>query len=277
MQAVYRGLSQQDLDAAYNSDAAVPDGHRSMQQLRQQSAIFRRENAALLDLSYGPHPRNKVDLFLCDDSAAATLVFFHGGNWRGGDKAFFAALATGPLSVGFPVAFVGYRLAPEARMADIVSDAKAAVRFVRSKLTDMNLGKNLIASGWSAGAQLAALCLDAPGVVGGLLVSGLYDLDPIRLCYLNVDVRLSADDVLRYSPLLNLPRQAKPLVRAVGEKETSELVRQTVSFAEALQAAAFPVALDILQGHDHFSLLTEWAVQGRLTALLKTTMTAGEL
>ena len=56
------------------------------------------------------------------------------------------------------------------------------------------------------------------GVVrGGLAISGLYDLEPIRLNYLNEKLRLDEAEAGRNSPLLHLPTKAGSLVVAYGK------------------------------------------------------------
>jgi arylformamidase len=44
-----------------------------------------------------------------------------------------------------------------------------------------------------------------PVVRGGLAISGIYDLQPIRLNYLNERLGLDAAEAERNSPLLHLP------------------------------------------------------------------------
>jgi hypothetical protein len=70
-------------------------------------------------------------------------------------------------------------------------------------------------------------------VKGGLAISGLYDLEPIRLNCLNVKLRLDAAEPHRNSPILHLPPMAGPLVVAYGTAELPELCRQSVDYAQA--------------------------------------------
>jgi arylformamidase len=53
-------------------------------------------------------------------------------------------------------------------------------------------------------------------VKGGLAISGLYDLEPIRLNYLNVKLGFDAAEARRNSPILHLPPMAGPLIIAYG-------------------------------------------------------------
>ncbi|MFX6743426.1 hypothetical protein ABTH23_20230, partial [Acinetobacter baumannii] len=68
----------------------------------------------------------------------------------------------------------------------------------------------IFVSGHSAGGQLAGMLagtrwpdfgLPADAIKGGCSISGLYDLEPIRLCYLNRVIGLNEADVAAYSPM----------------------------------------------------------------------------
>jgi arylformamidase len=108
-------------------------------------------------------------------------------------------------------------------------------------------------------------------VAGGLAISGLYDLEPIRLNYLNDKLGLDPDEAQRNSPLLHLPPRAAPLVVTVGLGELPELIRQSKEYAEAWQRRGLPGRYLPLDKHDHFSILEELASpDGALLAALTT-------
>ena len=89
---------------------------------------------AILDLAYGPRPRNRIDFIKCDPPRAPTLVFVHGGYWQMRAKESFAFAATGPLAAGINVALVGYTLAPAASMDEIVAEIRSALDWLVAKL-----------------------------------------------------------------------------------------------------------------------------------------------
>jgi arylformamidase len=73
-------------------------------------------------------------------------------------------------------------------------------------------------------------------VAGGLAISGLFDLEPIRLSYLYEKLVLDAEQAHRNSPLLNLPARAAKFIIAYGSGELPELKRQSGEFAAAWRA-----------------------------------------
>jgi len=252
MAALYRGMDRAALDAAYNNGAAVPNSGTIVAEWRRRSDAIRTQSR---ELKYGPGERNRIDLFEASPGAPL-VVFIHGGYWQMREKEMFSFLAAGPLARGISVALPGYTLAPEKRLDGIVAEIRAALDA---------LARPLYVSGWSAGGHLAAMAMDHPLVRGGLAISGIYDLEPIRLCYLNDKLRLDEAEMRRNSPV-NAPRVEKPLVIAYGTAELPELQRQSREFAGKLGHRLLP-----LEGHDHFTILEELAAPaGALTAALRT-------
>ena len=117
----------------------------------------------------------------------------------------------------------------------------------------------MFVGGHSAGGHLTAVAMDDGRVAGGVAISGIYDLEPIRFNYLNEKLGLDPAEAARNSPILHLPSRAASLVVTVGLGELPELIRQSEEYAAAwtkrgLAGRYLPVAK-----HDHFSILEELA------------------
>src|SRR5207244_3202346 len=112
----------------------------------------------------------------------------------------------------------------------------------------------IIVSGWSAGAQLAAMTLSHPGVTAGLAISGVYDLAPIRDTYLNEALHISDDEIATLSPL-RLPPIIKPLAVAYGTAELPALVWDSRNLHARRAAAHAPGPLIPVAGANHFTIL----------------------
>jgi len=129
-------------------------------------------------------------------------------------------------------------------------------------------------TGHSAGGHLTAMAMDDGRVAGGIAISGIYDLEPIRLNYLNEKLRLDEAEAARNSPILHLPSGASPLVVTVGLGELPELIRQSEEYARAWQQHGLSGEYLPLARHDHFSILEELArptgkILGALGALAR--------
>lgn len=268
--SLYRGMDRAALDAAYNNSAAVADSPAILADWNARSERLAAMMPRHLDLRYGPAERNRIDYFPAG-AGGPVLAFIHGGYWQMRAKETFRFVATGPLAHGIDVAFIAYTLAPAKPLDAIVAEVRAAVSWLAAR--GESLGgemSRMYLSGWSAGAHLTALCVNEPAVRGGLAISGLYDLEPVRLCYVNEKLGLDEGEARRLSPLHNLPRQSNPLVITYGTGELPELQRQSESFGAAWTRVGLPGRVVPLAGHNHFTILEELAApDGDLTVLLR--------
>ncbi len=138
----YRGMDRAALDAAYNNSAAVQNSAEKVADYTERSARFRAKNSGLLDLAYGPKPRNRIDIFRSGPKNAPLFVFIHGGYWLRNSKETFACTAEGPLAHGIDVAMIGYTLAPDAKLTEIVEEIRAAMRVLRTEGPKLSVNKN---------------------------------------------------------------------------------------------------------------------------------------
>lgn len=273
--AVYRGLTRAQLDAAYNNGRAVSDSPAWFEKWRARSRAVRAESEARLDVRYGPQPRQSLDYFPAGTERPPLFVFIHGGYWQRNEKATFAFVSDGPRARGIDVAVVGYTLAPEAQLHEIVDEIGRALRYLAGAAAFSFDRDRLIVGGWSAGGHLTAAVAHHPACKGGLAISGIFDLEPIALGEINDKLRLSPGEIAELSPVRNLALHRKPLVVAVGEAELPELKRQSEEYALKARAAGMPVTLRVLPGHHHFSILDEFAhPDGALTQALVELTTA---
>jgi arylformamidase len=265
---IWHGMTRAQLDAAYNNTAAVRNSADKLADWTERSRRVRAERSELLDLEYGRRPRNRIDIFRCGKAHAPLLVYIHGGYWQRNAKEFFACLVEGPIARGFDAALVGYTLAPEETLTEIVGEVRMAIHWLRENGSRYDIaGAQLIVSGWSAGGHLTAMALaDADA---GLAISGIFDIEPCRLNYLNDALRLTMEEQVLLSPIRQLPRSSPPLVIAYGTAELPELQRQSRDYNNARRRAHLPSELLPIDNHDHFSILEEMAdPNGKLTDAL---------
>jgi acetyl esterase/lipase len=264
---VYRSMDRQTLDAAYNNSAAVADSDRYLADWLRRSEALRARMPDHLDLAYGDAPRARLDFFAANRTGAPTLLFFHGGYWQRNAKDGFSFIAEGPLAHGFNVAVAGYTLAPESRMDGIVQEARAALHWLYEHITTLGGDPaRLYVGGWSAGGHLTAMLMDEPLVAGGLAISGLFDLQPIRLSHLNDKLGLDAEQARRNSPLLNLPARAAKFIIAYGSDELPELKRQSREFGAAWTAHGLPGEMIEVADCNHYAVLEQLAQPDGLLA-----------
>jgi arylformamidase len=98
---------------------------------------------------------------------------------------------------------------------------------------------------------------DAPAdlVVGGMAISGLFDLRPLLATTLNNDLRLDAESAAQASPLLwPVPNRFRFAFFAGGD-ESAEFQRQTFTIAAAWRGLGLQCEASILPKLNHFNIV----------------------
>jgi arylformamidase len=266
----WRTMSQQELDLGLNNGVAVADSADIVAGWERRSTEVRARYCDHLDLRYGPRERNRID-FLKAVAGGPTLLFIHGGYWQHRAKEVFTLFAAGPMAHGINVALIGYTLAPDATLDEIVAEIQQGIGFLAERLPALGGDASRIAvSGWSAGGHLTAMALSHPRVKAGMAISGIYDLEPIRHSYLNVKLGLDETMSRRNSPIMQAGGALKPLSLVVGSAELPLLRRQTADFAGHRARYGLPVTYEEISGANHFTIMNEMvSPTGRITTLIR--------
>jgi arylformamidase len=227
-----------------NARAAVPDHPEIISRWQAESAQVRQSEAGLLDLAFGSAPMEQLDFFPAEQAGAPLLVFIHGGYWRSLDKSDFTFIVPAYRRAGFNVALTNYTLSPHASVEEITRQQLRALAWLYRRSARLDFDRNrIVIAGHSAGGHLAAMMMaahwsvfgsDLPSdlIKAGVLMSGLYDLEPVRHAeFINTDLKLDKSSTLRLSPAWMPQPNAAPFVTAVGDLESDEFKRQTAVIA----------------------------------------------
>ena len=259
---LWRGMNRDTLESQYRL-ANHPDRTPAYARFAAESAATR-ETLRWHPVSYGPHPRERIELFE-GKVGAPVLAFIHGGYWRGLEMEMFSCIARSFVSQGVWVANIEYPLAPEVSMTDIARSCFRALRRSSEEVSQRGgNGDHLVVSGHSAGGHLAAAALaadrhvanEAPlKIAGSVPISGLFDLEPLRRIALNETLNLDAEEAYRLSPSSAVLSQMPPVIAAVGGDETAEFQRQSIDYARQLAATGNRARSLIVPGCNHFTVL----------------------
>ncbi len=263
---VYLDYTQAELDAQYDQSTLVSDIDEYRYQWMEQSARVREMLNCRLSVSYGDGANEKLDIFpVASGGPAPIMMFIHGGAWK----------ALSPDSFSFPAerfnsaeaiwVTAGFDLLPSVSLDEQVRQNRAALAWLWRNAASFGGDPNrLFVSGHSSGGHVGS-CLIQGGwraeeglpediIKGAVLVSGMYDLEPVRLSARNDYVRLDRTAVRRLSFLHNIPDRLPPLSLFWGEGELQEFRRQSRHCAETLWSMDYEVEAVRVGGANHFDL-----------------------
>lgn len=227
--------------------------------------------ASRLDLAYGNGASQRLDLFLPTEAGAVAttarpplLVFIHGGYWQELSKNESSFAAQHALGQGLAFAALDYTLAPAATVGDMVAECRQALQWLHAQAGSLGFDAGrVVVAGSSAGAHLAAMCAlrtpGAPPVKGAVLVSGIYEVEPLVGTSINDALGLDAAAARAASPALADLRGFPPAVVCWGAVETGEFKRQGRDFAEALRQAGTRCDAFEVPQRNHFDVVLDLA------------------
>ena len=260
----------------YNNGLRVPDVRAILTRWQQDAAQARHDLVGRTAIPYGDDATETFDLFMPTTSQrpAPLLVFVHGGYWRSLSKDDFSWIARPYVARGIAVAVVDYGLTPRYPLESIVRQHLRALAFLWLNASHFGVDRTrIVVSGHSAGGHIAAMMLAARFgaydprlprdlLAGGVAISGLYDMEPLRHTpYLNADLQLTLDRVAPLSPLYMTPASGAPLITAVGGDESDEFRRHARELGIAWSSV---LREDVpLPGGDHFTACERFAEPGQ--------------
>jgi arylformamidase len=213
------------------------------------------------DIRYASAPRALIDYFPApkSDQPAGLLVYIHGGYWQELSKNESAFLAPAWHAAGFAHAVLGYTLAPQARVTDIVDECREALRYLIREATALGHdASRIVVAGSSAGGFLAAACAaDASLKLRGIApISGIFDLRPLLGTSINGPLRMNEPEAEQLSRMA-YAADLVPAVISWGEIETQAFKDQSAAFAARWLAQPQSCAQFQLGGCNHFDAVHE--------------------
>jgi arylformamidase len=256
-----------DLEAAYDQSKWAAN----MQQLLARYALLSDAARAVVGeparLAYGTARDEGLDLYRADSDRAPVVIFVHGGAWRSGTAREYGFPAEMLVKAGVHFLCVDFSTVMDAKgdLDVLIEQVRRAVAWTWQNCASFGGdARRLYLVAHSTGAHLAAMALSTPWaerglaadlIKGGMLVSGTYDLAPLRHTSRRDYIRLDDDAVRRASPVHHAERLAAPVVLATGSQESPELLRQTDGYAGALARAGKQARRIVGETYNHFEIV----------------------
>jgi len=264
---VFLDYDQASLDAAYDQAAYAPNREQLIKRRVRDSELTRLRIGEPERGAYGPAEIERLDIYRTERDAAPVFVFIHGGAWRSGRSKEFAT----PAEM-FLAARAHYVVPDFAWVQDVggslmvlADQVRRAIAWVYDNAARLGIDPNQIyIGGQSSGGHLAAVALTTDWardfglpvdlIKGGMCISGMYDLEPVRLSARSNYVKFDQTTVATLSPIRHLDRLHAPVIIAYGTCETPEFQRQNREFAAAVESAGKKVQLLVAEHYNHFEL-----------------------
>jgi len=240
---VFRDYDQKALDDQYEQRVWVPHADEIIRRYSEKSNLVREKLGEPRIERYGPTQPETLDIY---GRGKKAFVFVHGGAWKRQSSREQAFAAEPIIAAGAAYVALNFANLPVVTLPEMAGQVCRGIQWVHD-----NLSKELVLFGHSSGGHLAACALTRlPFVKKAMVVSGIYDLLPVRLSARNDYVRLDERLEDEYSPIRHAKRIKCPVTVAWSENESAEFYRQSQEFAERLGA---PVVIG--KGLNHFEIL----------------------
>jgi len=262
---IWQSYDLAELDRQYDARASVASFDAEYAKYVAVSARALADPRRIPGLVYDPTSGQNLDLYVAGPNSPL-FVWIHGGYWRALSKDDNGFAALGLVERGVSVAVVNYSLVPAVTLDEIVRQVRQSVAWLNRHAAAYGCdGRRIHVGGSSAGGHLAGMLLaegwaraaglpeDVIGVA--LALSGLFDLEPVRLTKVNGWLAIDGEAARRNSPQRLIPgRTSARLIAAVGGLETDEFRRQTTDFAADWSRAGHACRTVAMPAHNHFDI-----------------------
>jgi len=276
---VWLDLDQHELDEAYDQSVYSFNQRFIQERRNERNELMAKVLGKPERVAYGSGKLEMVDIYKTKRPNAPTMIYLHGGAWRGGRSAQGAYLAEPFVNAGAHFVNVEFNNVPDFKgdLMPMVDQCRRAVAWIYRNAGSFGGNPDaLYLSGFSSGGHLGGCVVitewEKQGLPrnilkGAVLGSGMYDLKPVRMSARSSYVKFTDDMEQALSAMRHLDKVHTPLILTIGLLETPEFQRQSREFAAALARAGKPVKLIQAKGHNHFemgeSLSNPYGIMGR--------------
>lgn len=200
---------------------------------------------------------------------APIVVFFYGGSWVRGERAWYRFVGTALANEGAIAVIPDYRKYPQVTMKGFMQDAASAVAWVHDHASELGgAADDVFVMGHSAGGQIGALLATDPSwlapyrlrpadLAGFIGLAGCYDFMPIPAKEKDMLAIFGRDaaEQARAQPVRFVRGMEPPMLLLQGDADHEVDPANAISLAHALQARHEDVTLNLYSGLGHNALV----------------------
>jgi arylformamidase len=264
---VFMDYDQVELDASYDQVQYEPLIARVSKRLASNSEAMRARIGAPQRAAYGPTEIEKLDIYRTSRPNAPVFVFIHGGNWQSGAARDYASPAEMFVNAGAHYVALDFANIKEAGgdLGVMAAQVRRGIAWVcKNASTFGGDPDRIFIGGHSSGGHLCGVALVTDwqkdfglpdnAVKGGLCMSGMYDMTPVRLSWRRSYVSFTDPMADAMSSQRHIDKLRAPVIVTYGGFETPDFQRQSRDFAAAVKAAGKPVQLIEAPNYAHLEM-----------------------
>ncbi len=264
--AVFLDYDQLELDASYDQAYYEPLIGQVSKRLASNSEAVRARLGAPQRMSYGPSEIEKLDIYRSKAANAPVFVMIHGGSWQTGAAKDYGFPAETFVHAGAHYAaldFIDIKAA-SGDLGVMAAQVRRGIAWVCKNAASFGGDpERVYIGGHSSGGHLCgvALITNWPelglpdnAVKGGLCMSGMYDMEPVRLSWRRSFVHFTDEMAAAMSAQRHIDKLRAPITVTYGTFETPDFQRQSRDFAAAVKAAGKPVDLIEVPNYAHLEM-----------------------
>ena len=236
-----------------------------------------RDVEVVRDNRFADGRRGLLDVYMPKAARDAPLaIFFYGGGWEDGARADYRFAAMALARRGIVTMVPDYRLYPDVRFPDFVSDGARAVRWARRNAIEFGADPGLLfLVGHSAGAYIAAMLtlerrwLDKDSMAalcGTVGLAGPYDFLPLGSPTLKRIFTPAGGDLRTSQPIAFARGDAAPMLLSTGAVDKVVSPDNSRKLAARIRALGGQAETRVYRRANHTTIIGAFSPLLRLSA-----------
>lgn len=265
---VFLSYTQEELDKNYTQTSWALNSKQIIDRMKKRSTEFRDEVKTFSELSYGKSSIERFAFFKAKRKNAPLVIFIHGGAWKSGKAEDYSYVAKPFIDNNINVAILDFDSVEKNGLEGMMSQIITATKWIYNNSNKLKINKEKIyVVGHSSGAHLGGVLLTTDWekiglpnniIKGATLISGMYDMYPVRLSLRSKYLYLNDNIEENMSPIRHQIKSSPQIIISFGSLESDEFKRQSLDFYNYLKKQNIATELIVQQYFNHFEIMDDF-------------------